>query len=104
MVRYLKRRLYSGINLDLRFAAHCVSIRNDRPEIILMLQTPKGTHMQNRRVYKNGNSFVMTLAAYQLNHIGVMPGQYVRVETRPKKRLLLSKAPPRIQQALSRTL
>jgi antitoxin component of MazEF toxin-antitoxin module len=53
--------------------------------------------VQNHRVYKNGNSYVMTLSAWQLNHIGVLPGQYVQVESKPSKRLVVTKAPKRIQ-------
>jgi len=53
--------------------------------------------MAVRRLYHAGNSWVITLSADQLIHMGIQPGGYIRVEIAPRKRLRLSKAPDKIQ-------
>lgn len=53
--------------------------------------------MAVRRLYRSGNSWVVTLSADQLNHMGINPGGYIRIEIAPRKRLRLSKQPDKIQ-------
>jgi len=101
MYRYYQRKLIYGIECDVTFAHPALLQRKGLPYLKLELITTKGILMQNHRVYKNGNSWVMTLSAHQLNHIKVMPGQYVRVEMKRGHFLRLSKATPKIQEALT---
>jgi len=97
------RVFHWGVTCDIPFAAPAIRSCLATDYIGVQLTTTKGPRMQLRRIYKNGHSFVITLSAHQLNHIGVLPGQYVRVEISKSKhpRLILSKALPKIQHVLT---
>jgi hypothetical protein len=97
MIKHFLRHSAAGITCAISFARRSLVGQPEWPSARIVLRTKKGDHLQNHRVYKNGNSYVMTLSTWQLNHIGVLPGQYVQVESKRSKRLVVTKAPRRIQ-------
>lgn len=90
---------FRGITVDVSFCSHRFLETEFQSYVRTHIIRPKGNLMSIRRLYRNGNSWVLTLSADLLNHMEVLPGNYIRVETAPRKRLRLSKAPPKITPA-----
>ncbi len=49
-----------------------------------------------RRVWKQGNSYVLTLDAHMMNHMGVLPGDFIAPILRAGKKITLQKAPTKL--------
>jgi antitoxin component of MazEF toxin-antitoxin module len=85
------------MQIDITCFAHRLIEKPDQTWLRIHIIQPKGNIMAVRRLYRSGNSWVITLSADQLNHMGIQPGGYIRVEIAARKRLRLQKAPEKIQ-------
>jgi hypothetical protein len=97
MHRLFVRPGHGGLSLDISAFAHRIIERDDQIWVRVHILRPKGNLMAARRLYHSGNSWVITLSASELNHMGISPGGYIRVEIAPRRRLRLSKHPDKIQ-------